>query len=432
MTPQELIPDPATAKQQLKLLWISCGDQDGLITFSQRTHDHLSANQVPHFYHIIPGGVHDFNVWKESLYLYAKLLFKPVTYPQQPATLKDALKGKFYIGTALNTAQITEKDTASCGVIREHFNAIVAENCMKSGPIQPKEGAFDFKLADQFVAFGEKNNKHITGHALIWHSQAPRWFFKDTLGNDVSREVLIERMKKHIYTVVGRYKGKVKGWDVVNEAIEDDGSYRKSKFYQILGEDFIKLAFQFAHEADPDAELYYNDYSMALEGRRNGVVAMVRKLQEAGLRIDAIGMQCHVGLDYPDLVEFEKSIQAFAALGVKVMITEMDLSVLPMPDYKVGADVNARFEYQKTLNPYAEGLPDSVNTAFENRYLDFFKLFLKHQDVITRVTLWGVNDANSWKNNWPVRGRTDYPLLFDRKNQPKPVVQKIIEAANKY
>lgn len=431
-TPQELIPEPATAKQQLKLLWISCGDKDGLITFSRRTHDFLSANQIPHFYHVIPGGLHDFNVWKESLCLYSQLLFKPVTYPTQPTTLKDALNGKFYIGTALNPAQITEKDTASCLVIKEHFNAIVAENCMKAGPIQPKEGEFNYTLADQFIAFGEKYNMHITGHALIWHSQSPRWFFKDSLGNDVSREVLIERMKKHIYTVAGRYKGKVKGWDVVNEAIEDDGSYRKSKFYQILGEDFIKLAFQFAHEADPDAELYYNDYSMALEGRRNGVVAMVKKLQEAGLRIDAIGMQCHVGLDYPDLAEFEKSIQAFAALGVKVMITEMDLSVLPMPDNKVGADVNARFEYQKTLNPYAAGLPDSVNVAFENRYLDFFKLFLKHRDVITRVTLWGVNDANSWKNNWPVRGRTDYPLLFDRKNQPKPVVQKIIEEAAIY
>lgn len=430
--PKELIPDPASARQQLKLLWISCGDKDGLITFSKRTHDFLSTNQVPHFYHVIPGGVHDFKVWKESLYLFSQLLFKPVTYPPQPTTLKDAFKGNFFIGTALNAEQITEKDTASCRVIREHFNAIVAENCMKSGPIQPREGEFDFTLADQFIHFGERNGMHITGHALVWHSQAPRWLFKDSLGNDVTRELLIERMRKHIYTVVGRYKGKVKGWDVVNEAIEDDGSYRKSKFYQILGEDFIKLAFQFAHEADPDAELYYNDYSMALEGRRNTVVSMVKKLQGAGLRIDAIGMQCHVGLDYPDLTEFEKSIQAFSALGVKVMITEMDLTVLPMPDNKVGADVNARFEYEKTLNPYAAGLPDSVNTIFENRYLDFFKLFLKHNDVITRVTLWGVNDANSWKNNWPVRGRTDYTLLFDRKNQPKPVVQKIIAEAVKY
>jgi endo-1,4-beta-xylanase len=345
--------------------------------------------------------------------------------------LKDAFDGKFYIGTALNASQISGHDSATTNVVKEQFNAIVAENCMKSGPIHPSEGTFNFSFPDQFVKFGEQNDLVITGHTLVWHSQAPQWFFKDSLGNDVSREVLIERMKKHIQTVVGRYKGKIKGWDVVNEAILDDGSYRESKFFQIIGEDFIKLAFQFAHEADPDAELYYNDYSMSVPDKRNGVVEMVKKLQEQGVKIDCIGMQCHVGLDYPSINDFEESIKAFAALGVKVMITEMDLSVLPMPDYRVGAEVSTNFEYQKKLNPYAEGLPDSVYTAFEKRYLDFFKLFLTHKDVISRVTLWGVNDGNSWKNNWPVRGRTDYPLLFDRDNHAKPVVKKIIDEALK-
>jgi endo-1,4-beta-xylanase len=343
--------------------------------------------------------------------------------------LKEAFAGKFYIGTALNTNQILEKDTVSCRIIKTQFSAIVAENCMKSEVIQPKEGVFDFSLADKFVDFGMKNNLFITGHTLIWHSQAPRWFFTDDKGNEVSREVLIERMKKHIYTLVGHYKGKVKGWDVVNEAIEDDGSFRKSKFYKIIGEDYIKLAFQFAHEADPDAELYYNDYSMAGSGKRQGVVAMVKKLKDEGVKIDAVGMQCHIGLTYPDINEFEQSIEAFAAQGVKVMVTEMDLSVLPSPAKNVGADVATNFEYQKSLNPYKEGLPDSVNVAFENRYLDFFKLFLKHKSQMSRVTVWGVSDAMSWKNNWPIWGRTDYPLLFDRKNQPKPVVQKIIEEA---
>ena len=350
---------------------------------------------------------------------------------QQPK-LKDALRGKFYIGTALNNGQITEKDTASVRVVKEQFSAIVAENIMKSGPLQPKEGVFNFTMADKFVEFGEKNHMFITGHTLIWHAQTPNWFFKDSLGKEVSRDVLIERMKKHITTVVGRYKGRVKGWDVVNEALNDDGSYRKSKFYSIIGEDFIKLAFQFAHEADPSAELYYNDYSLYNPDKRNGVIAMVKKLKEQGVKIDAIGEQCHVGVDYPDIKEIEQSIEAFAALGVKVMITEMDISILPMPDWKVGADVSASFEYKKKLNPYPNGLPDSANVIFEKRYLDFFKLFLKHRDVITRVTLWGENDAQSWKNNFPVRGRTDYPLLFDRKNQAKPVVKKIIEEAMKY
>ncbi len=429
--PEELVPDPAKAKDQLKLLFISCGDKDGLISFSKRTHDYLTANKVPHIYHIIPEGFHDFKVWKESLYHFSGMLFKPVTAAADATSLKEALSNKFWIGTALNTGHITGKDTAAIKVIKEHFNAVVAENCMKSGPMQPRKGEFNFTLSDQFVDFGEKNNMYITGHTLIWHSQAPRWFFSDSLGNDVTREELIQRMKDHIYTVVGRYKGKVKGWDVVNEAIEDDGSYRKSKFYQILGEDFVSLAFQFAHEADPEAELYYNDYSMSAPGKRNGVVAMVKKLQEKGIPIHAIGMQGHVGLDYPELSEFEKSIEAFASLGVKVMITEMDISVLPMPDRRVGADVSANFEYQKKLNPYAEGLPDFVQTALENRYYEFFRLFLKHKESISRVTLWGVHDGQSWKNNWPVRGRTDYPLLFDRENQPKPVVRKIIEEAQK-
>lgn len=430
--PEELVPNPAETKAKLKLLWISCGDKDNLITFSKRTHDYLDANQVPHIYYVIPGGVHDFKVWKESLYHFAQLLFKPTETALLPQSLKDAFAGKFYIGAAVNVFQVTGKDTVTARIVKEQFSAIVPENCMKSGRIQPKEGEFKFELPDKFVAFGEQNHLFMTGHCLIWHSQAPRWFFTDSLGNDVSREVLIDRMRKHISTVVGRYKGKLKGWDVVNEAIESDGSYRKSKFYQIIGEDFIKLAFQFAHEADPDAELYYNDYGMADQGRREGVVAMVKKLKAEGVKIDGIGMQGHVSLHQPEISEFEKSMEAFAALGVKVMITEMDISVLPPPVRNMGADVSTKFEYQKKLNPYTEGLPDSVNTAFEQRYLDFFKLFLKHKDVISRVTLWGVSDRNSWKNNWPVWGRTDYPLLFDRKYQAKPVVQKIIEEAAMY
>lgn len=244
--------------------------------------------------------------------------------------------------------------------------------------------------------------------------------------------MLLERMKKHIYTVVGRYKGKVKGWDVVNEAIEDNGSFRKSKFYLIIGEDFIKYAFLFAHEADPDCELYYNDYSEAIPAKRDGIPAMVKKLKDQGIRIDGIGMQCHIGLKYPSLEDYEKAIQTYAALGVKLMVTEMDISVLPMPARNLGADISTNIAYQEKLNPYTQGLPDSANVVLEQRYLDFFKLFLKYDDAFTRVTMWGVNDANSWKNGFPVRGRTDYPLLFDRKNQPKSVVPLLIDLAKQY
>lgn len=428
----ELIPNPETLNNRLKLLWLSCGDQDRLLPFTSRLHDYLTENDVPHTYHIIPGGNHDFNVWKESLYLFARQLFKPDETESGSSSLKDALGGKFLIGAALSNRQIAGNSRAEMDVVKTHFNSIVAENCMKSGNIHPRENEYNFTLPDRFVEFGLNNNLHITGHTLIWHSQAPQWFFQNSEGGEVSREELIKRMQEHIHTVVGRYKGKVKGWDVVNEAILDDGSLRKSKFYQIIGEDYIELAFKFAHEADPEAELYYNDYSMANPGKRKGVVAMVRKLQEKGIRIDGIGMQGHIGLTHPDIQDFEQSIKAFAGLGVDVMITEMDISVLPSPDRNVGAEVSATFEYKQKLNPYTEGLPEDVNKKLETRYLDFFKLFLEHSDVISRVTLWGVNDGNSWKNNWPVRGRTDYPLLFDRQNQAKPAVGKIIEMADSY
>lgn len=344
-------------------------------------------------------------------------------------SLKEAFSGKFYMGVAMDSAQIIGIDTAGIRIIKQHFNSVVAENCMKSEVIQPKEGEFNFTLADQFVNFGEKNDMFTIGHVLIWHSQAPAWFFTDKNGKDVSREVLIQRMKTHISTLVGRYKGKVKSWDVVNEAINDDGSWRENKFYQIIGKEYVKLAFQFAYEADSSADLIYNDYSMALPGRREGVVKMVKELQQQGIKITGIGMQCHIHLNSPPVDEFEKSLVAFAELGVKVMITEMDISVLPTLNTNDGADISTNYQYDKSLNPYSDKLSDSVATALANRYISFFKLFLKHQDKISRVTVWGVNDSQSWLNNWPVHGRTDYPLLFDRNFKPKPFVQTIIQDA---
>ncbi len=344
-------------------------------------------------------------------------------------SLKDALEGQFLIGTALNTPQIKGTDTAAVAIIKKQFNAITAENCMKIEVVQPLEGEFDFNKADQFVAFGEANQMFIVGHTLVWHSQAPQWFFVDDEGNDVSREVLIERMKNHIQTVMGRYKGRIQGWDVVNEAFEDDGSWRKTKFYEIIGEDYIKLAFQFAHEADPEAELYYNDYSMAHKGRRDAVVKIVENLKAEGIRIDGVGMQAHCTMTFPPLKEFEESIVAFAKTGVQVMITELDLSVLPSPFENAGAEVSNKSEYNEMMDPYKNGMPDSVSTAFYGRYLDLFKLFIKQSDKISRVTVWGVNDNQSWRNYWPIDGRTDYPLLFDRNNKAKPLVDEIIKVA---
>ncbi|WP_409568067.1 endo-1,4-beta-xylanase [Proteiniphilum saccharofermentans] len=365
-------------------------------------------------------------VWT-FLFICVVMLAGCSTPEKETVALKDAYQGKFLMGAALNVDQIEGRDRAGVEIVKHHFNSITAENCMKSMYLQPKEGEFFFEEADRFVEFGEANGMHMVGHTLIWHSQAPDWFFTDEEGNDVSRDVLIERMRNHITTVVGRYKGRIHGWDVVNEAILEDGTYRNSKFYSIIGEEYIPLAFEFAHEADPDTELYYNDYGMGLEGRRNGVVSMVKSLQEKNIPIHGIGMQGHMGLGYPDINEYEKSIQAYSELGLTVMITEMDIIVLPFPSSDVTAEVSLSYEYQQEMNPYTDGLPEPVATVWEEQYVDFFKLFLKHHDKISRVTLWGVSDATSWRNDWPMQGRMDYPLLFDRDYQPKPVVNELIK-----
>lgn len=340
-------------------------------------------------------------------------------------SLKDVVGDKFLVGVALNVNQSSGIDTSSVKLVKQHFNSIVAENCMKCEVIHPEENRYDFTQADQFVDFGEKNGMAIIGHCLIWHSQLAPWFCVDEKGNNVSPEVLKQRMKDHITTIVTRYKGRIKGWDVVNEAILEDGSYRQSKFYEILGEEFIPLAFQYAHEADPNAELYYNDYAMNMPGKREGVVKLVKKLKERGLRIDAVGMQGHMGMDYPDINEFEQSIVAYAGAGVKVMVTEWDMSALPTA--KQSANISDTVAFQKSLNPYPEALPDSVSEAWNKRMKLFFDLFEKHADVITRVTAWGVSDGDSWKNDFPVKGRRDYPLLFDRSYQPKPFVEEILK-----
>lgn len=345
------------------------------------------------------------------------------TVVEEPS-LKDAVGDKFLMGVALNVNQSSGVDTSSIKLVKQHFNSIVAENCMKCEVIHPEEDRYDFTLADQFVSFGEKNGMAVIGHCLIWHSQLAPWFCVDEKGNNVTPEVLKQRMKDHITTIVTRYKGRIKGWDVVNEAILEDGSYRKSKFYEILGEEFIPLAFQYAHEADPDAELYYNDYAMNMPGKREGVVKLVSSLKEKGIRIDAVGMQGHMGMDYPDINEFEQSIVAFAGTGVKVMVTEWDMSALPTVEQS--ANISDTVAYQKMLNPYPETLPDSVSKAWNNRMKQFFGLFEKHADVISRVTAWGVSDSDSWKNDFPVKGRHDYPLLFDRNYQPKPFVKEIM------
>jgi len=341
--------------------------------------------------------------------------------------LKDVVGKHFLVGVAVSVRQVAGMDPNATKLIKKHFNSIVAENCMKSEVIHPTEDTYNFTAADALVKFGEENKMAIIGHCLIWHSQLSPWFCVDKDGNNVSPEVLKERMKNHIYTIVSRYKGKIKGWDVVNEAIESDGSWRKTKFYEILGEEYIPLAFQYAHEADPNVELYYNDFGMNAKGKRDKVVELVNSMKKKGLRVDAIGMQGHMGMDYPAFDEFEESIKSFSSTGAKVMITEWDMSALPTVN--MSANVADMVTYKKEMNPYPNGLPDSVSLEWNNRMEKFFNMFIKYSDVISRVTVWGITDGDSWKNGFPVRGRTDYPLYFDRNYNPKPFINKILNSS---
>ena len=343
-------------------------------------------------------------------------------------SLKDSKADSYLMGVALNTNQVAGNDSLALGIIKQHFNSIVAEDCMKSETIHPEEDVYNFGPADEFVQFGEDNNMFIVGHCLIWHSQLSPWFCVDEEGNNVSPEVLKQRMKDHIYTIVGRYKGRIQGWDVVNEGINDDGTYRNSKFYQILGEEYIPLAFQYAHEADPDAELYYNDYSMFVPSRRDGVIKMVKNLKDRGLRIDAIGMQGHYVMGSPTPEEVEESIIKFGELETKVMFTEFDMALLPRNVQ--GADISAREDGRDAVNPYADALPENVSQEWNNWMKSYFDMFERNKDVISRVSMWGLTDGDSWLNNWPIRGRTDYALLFDRDYQPKPFVVEIMQQSN--
>ncbi len=362
----------------------------------------------------------------------------------QPATLRDAYRDYWDMGVSVNQWQVKanseslvmqqnfSKDTPAdqtkdWETIVRHFNYVVAENCMKCEVIHPKEGVYDFTLADQFVNKARAAGLKVLGHCLIWHSQCAPWFHYDEQGNLVSPEVLKQRMREHIYTIVNHFKGRVQAWDVVNEAFEDDGTLRKSLFYQILGEDYIPLAFQYAHETDPNAELYYNDYSMNKASKVEGVARFFAPLIRQGLPVTAIGMQGHMVLEGNNYVEeYEHAIQTIRNLGVKTFFSEVDLSVLPNPYGFAGANVSDRFAYRPEMDPYKDGLTAEKKQEVQDFWVRFFQMLTRHRDDILRVNFWCLTDGCSWRNDFPIKGRTDYATLFDRQGQPKPEVQAII------
>lgn len=345
---------------------------------------------------------------------------------QRPA-LKDVFAKYFLIGGALNYDQISGTESRETAIVTKHFSTITSENILKWARAHSEPDRYNFEPADKFVELGQRNKMFVVGHTLVWHYQTPDWVFQDAVGSDTDRETLLARMKEHISTVVGRYKGRIHGWDVVNEALDSDGKMRSTKWFEIIGEDYIAKAFRYAHEADPDAELYYNDFDMCKPSKFAGIIRLVKDLQSKGIRIDGVGMQGHWDLDYPTPQELDAAILAYSQLGVKVLITEMDVSVLPSIDDYRGADIAKKFELKKELNPYPDGLPAEMQEKLAKRYAELFSVFHKHANKISRITFWGVQDGKSWRNYWPIRGRADYPLLFGRDCKPKPAFDAVIK-----
>lgn len=363
------------------------------------------------------------------------LLMLKITFSSAQLTLKEAYKDAFKMGVAVNDAIVSGQDKASQAIVTKQFNTITLENSMKAGLINPQPGVFRYEPADAYIEFGKKNNMFIIGHTLVWHNQTPAWFFQDENGKPKSKEAVAARLHEHIKTVAGRYAGKVDAWDVVNEVIDDDGNYRPTTWVKGIGDgdELVKLSFKYAAQYAPNTELYYNDFNAWRPSKRDGIVKMVKMLQKEGIRIDGIGIQGHWGLNYPKTEYIEAAIDAYAALGLKVMITELDVDVLPMTKEGqiIGQGMSDKQfqneEFKSFLDPYTNGLPDAVQKALADRYAQLFGIFYRKKDKIDRVTMWGIHDGMSWKNGYPIPNRTNYPLLWDRNKQPKPAFDAVLK-----
>jgi endo-1,4-beta-xylanase len=346
---------------------------------------------------------------------WAPFLGVPEAAAQGTPALKDLVPNRWLIGVAINQNQSDARDLAAVDLITRQFNSISPENLLKFESVHRQPDGFTFDAQDRYVAFGLERGMAVIGHTLVWHSQTPAWVWAGRDGGTADRTTMLERMRTHIATVVGRYKGRIRGWDVVNEALNDDGTLRDSPWRRGIGDDYIAKAFEYAREADPGAELYYNDYNLATRpAKRAGAIRLVKDLQQRGLHVDAVGEQGHWRLNSPTPAEIDQTITELRATGVKVMITELDVNLLPPPGPR-GQPVGPE------SNPYVNGLSDDVQQALARYYADAFRVFLKHRDDITRVTFWGLSDGDSWLN----RGRVNHPLLWDRQRQPKPAFSEV-------
>ena len=329
----------------------------------------------------------------------------------------------FYVGASIGKRANRGDDPEALALAMREFTTITPENDLKWGNIHPAADTFNWAPADAFVEFGEANEMWIVGHALVWYLQLADYV--KAIDEPVAMR---EALRVHIDSVAGRYRGRIHAWDVLNEAVNDDGTMRSWPVYDVLGEDYVAEVFKMARSAAPDAELYYNDYNLWMPAKRDGAIRMLKQAMAAGAPVDGIGMQAHYALDHPAIEQVEASIEAFdRELGLKVMITELDVDVLPRAWEQLSADPTLKYNPTPELNPYTAGLPDSVATRQAERYRELFTLFLKHRDKIGRVTFWNTHDGASWLNGNPIRGRTNYPLLFDRAYRPKDAYRTVAE-----
>ena len=333
--------------------------------------------------------------------------------------LKDYFGKHFDIGVAVNMRSLTGADSAL--LVRE-FNSITPENDLKMGPLRSAEEVYNWRRGDSIIAFAQRNNLKARGHTLVWHheGQTPKWIFFDN-GKQASKELVLQRLEQHIKTVVGRYKGKIYAWDVANEVISDkrDEYLRPSLWYQTTGEEYIAKAFQWAHEADPGALLFYNDYNEINPVKREKMFRLVKSLKDAGVPIHGIGMQAHWAVNEPTRGQLDSTLKRFAELGLQIHITELDVSVYSKEHdarERRSSDANTTFTAEK-------------EQAQIDQYKMFFELFSKYRKNINSVTFWNLSDKYSWLDNFPVQNRKDYPLLFDQNLQRKKAYWEVVKVA---
>ncbi len=336
-------------------------------------------------------------------------------------TLKEAYGATFDMGCSSPNANMSAEQLA---IAKTNFTNITPESVMKPQPIEPREGDYHFEAADAFVLVAHAQGLKINGHCLVWHRQCPDWFFQDG-DKAAGGDVVLNRMVAHIKAEVSHFKGRVFSWDVVNEALDQGTGYlRQTNWLKSIGPDYIVEAFRAAQEADPKAELYYNDFEIEEPGKRAKAIRLIRELKAHNVRIDGIGIQGHWLLDHIPYRDIDEAITAFHNEGVKVMITELDIDMVPR--HTTGADTSVQETDQS--DPLASGCPPEMLARQANQYAKLFALFLRHKGEIGRVTFWGIDDGHSWLNTWP-RKRTNYPLLWDRQYQPKPAFQAVLSAA---